>query len=91
MPKTEPYVRLAHSNNSSVDLNLESNQVVLRLDKGEVRLCRACFQKLAKIMAQANDELRRLDDDCGARPEDQRLEKLMCTLNLDWIQTGLTS
>ncbi len=90
MPKIEPLVRLARLNNSSVDLNLESSQVILRLNDGEIRLCRACFQKMTKILTQANDELRRLDDGCRERPEDQRLEKLMRTLNLDWIQTGVT-
>lgn len=90
MPKTEPYIRLARSNTGSVDLNYESNQIVLRLNEGKISLCRACFQKMTKIMVQANNELMRLENDCRAKPEDQRLEKLMRSLNLDWIKTGVT-
>lgn len=90
-------VRLAQSNESFVDFDVESRQFVLKMGASELRFCPLCFRKFSDVLVRASrefdkiDDLGRVDQITAKAPEDLRFEKLLRSPRLNWIRAGKKS
>jgi len=89
MKSIPPEVRLARLRNNTVDWNLDTQEITIRLGAQEIKVCKECFAQLTEVLDKARHELSLVEREHATRESDQRLQQALSNLDVKWIEAGV--